>query len=277
MSKPTPDRRHLAGLMRAVLILGTVLVLATGVQLYVLTAHTEKYFAWTIANPLTAATIGAFYLGAAIIAVTSSTQHSWDASRVGVPGIFVFGWLTVVASFAHLSVFHVHHTSTVPRVAALGWLVLSVAVPLLLLLAYVHQHRAPGHDGPRRAPASTWYVIVCGILAVPVIVLGVWLFVQPARVGAHWPWTLTPIVAQTLAAWITAVGLLLASIVRERDWIRSRPATMGLIGVGALQLIALARYPHLADAGTGAVWIGLLVVILLLGVYGLRATLRSRA
>jgi hypothetical protein len=146
---------------------------------------------------------------------------------------------------------------------------------LLLLLAYVHQWRAPGHDGPRRAPAAIWYVVVCAILSVPVTALGIWLFVQPARVGAHWPWALTPLVAQTTAAWLTAVGLLLASVARERDWIRTRPATMGMIGLGALQLIAVVRYPHLTDSATGAAWIALFAVILLLGLYGFRATLRS--
>ena len=52
--------RRVLPVMRVLLVAGTVPVFAAGTQLYVLSAHTGRYFAWTIANPLKAATIGAF-------------------------------------------------------------------------------------------------------------------------------------------------------------------------------------------------------------------------
>jgi hypothetical protein len=51
VSAGSPGRRLLP-VMRVLLVAGTVLVLAAGTQLYVLSAHTDRYFARTIANPL---------------------------------------------------------------------------------------------------------------------------------------------------------------------------------------------------------------------------------
>jgi hypothetical protein len=47
--------------MRVWFLIDTLLVLVTGVQLYLLTGQTERFFAWTIASPLTAAFLGAAY------------------------------------------------------------------------------------------------------------------------------------------------------------------------------------------------------------------------
>ena len=47
--------------LRVVTAVASVLVLAAGVQLFVLTEHTDRYFSWTVAPALTAATLGAFY------------------------------------------------------------------------------------------------------------------------------------------------------------------------------------------------------------------------
>ena len=47
--------------LRVVLVAAAVLALIAGYQVFVLTEHTDRDFAWTIANPLTAAFMGAGY------------------------------------------------------------------------------------------------------------------------------------------------------------------------------------------------------------------------
>jgi hypothetical protein len=255
--------------MRALFVAGTVLVFAAGTQLYVLSAHTGRYFAWTIANPLTAATIGGFYYGAVVISGLSTLERRWDRARVGVPGILAFLWLTIAASLAHLAVFHLRSGGLAPRLAAVSWLVIYIADPPLLLLAYVLQLRAGGRDEARSAPVPAWYRWSCAILAVPVLVAGVGLYVLPGPGSQHWAWALPPIAAQALAAWLIGLALLLGSMAREADLRRIRPAAAGLAALAALQLLALARYPHAAHGTAAIAWIVQLAAIGILGGYGL--------
>jgi hypothetical protein len=259
-------------IMRALLVVGTVLVFAAGTQLYVLSAHTAQYFAWTIANPLTAATIGAFYYGAVAIAGLSARQRRWDLARVGVPGILIFLWLTIGASLAHLAVFHLH-AGAAAGAAAIAWLAIYIADPPLLLLAYVLQRRYGGVDLPRQTPMTSWYRWLCALLAVPVLAAGIALYAFPGPVGAQWAWPLTPIAAQTIAAWLIALALLLGAMAVEGDALRNRPGSVGLAALALLQLAALLRYPHVAHRPAAGVWIALLAVLGFLGGYGL---LRAR-
>lgn len=56
--------------MRWLLIVAALLAFIAGIQLYVLSEHTDRYFAWTISSPLTAAFIGAsFWTGALAVSL----------------------------------------------------------------------------------------------------------------------------------------------------------------------------------------------------------------
>lgn len=66
--------------MRAVFLIGSALVAVAGVQLYVLTDHTERLFAWTIDSGLSATFIGAFYFLALAVTVRSASPSSWRSS-----------------------------------------------------------------------------------------------------------------------------------------------------------------------------------------------------
>jgi hypothetical protein len=254
--------------MRLLLTLGSTFVFVAGIQLYLLSAHTERFFAWTIVNPLTAATIGGFYLGAVSIGGLSACQRRWDLARVGVPGILVFLWLTLIASLTHLAIFHIHANALPPRLAAGGWLLIYLVEPPLLSLAWILQRSGRAVDPPSAAPMPIWYRVVCLLVAGPVFGFGVALYLVPVRLGRSWAWPLTPIAAQTLAAWFTALAVLLAAVAVERDWQRCRPASAGMLTLGLAQLVALARYPDAPHGPLAIVWITLMVLVGLLGGYG---------
>ena len=91
--------------MRWVFGVGSVLVTAAGVQLFVLTDHTTRYFAWTISSGLSAAFLGAFYFTALVLASGSARQAEWARARVGVFGVWLFVTLTLVATLLHLDKF----------------------------------------------------------------------------------------------------------------------------------------------------------------------------
>jgi len=56
-------RRTTTG-MRAILWIGAGFVAVAGLNEYLLSSQTDRYFAWTIKLPLTAAFLGGFYLTA---------------------------------------------------------------------------------------------------------------------------------------------------------------------------------------------------------------------
>jgi hypothetical protein len=49
------------------LILAAILALLAGIQLYILTDYTDQYFAWTIAQPLSATFLGTGYWAGATL------------------------------------------------------------------------------------------------------------------------------------------------------------------------------------------------------------------
>ena len=96
MEAVAADVRRTTTGMRWVFRVGSVLVTAAGIQLFVLTDHTDRLFAWTIKNPLTAAFLGAFYFTALTLAALSAREAGlnvpeavhrfgrYDAHRVAI-------------------------------------------------------------------------------------------------------------------------------------------------------------------------------------------------
>src|SRR4029077_8927091 len=82
-------RRTTTG-MRAILWIGAGFVAVAGLNEYLLSSQTERYFAWTIKLPLTAAFLGAFYLTALGMAVLSARPREGSRARGGCPGAAVF-------------------------------------------------------------------------------------------------------------------------------------------------------------------------------------------
>lgn len=259
--------RPLASLMRGLLVAGAVFVFGAGVQLYVLSSATDRYFAWTIADPLTAATLGGLYFTAFVVAVLSVARREWCRARVGIPAMALFVWLTLFASLTHLGAFHLHSGGLSARVAAISWIVIYVLDAPLLLIAVWLQLRAPGGDSSRRAPASTWHRLACAILGVPFFLVGAYLYVRPVSAGQGWAWPLTPLAAQAFGAWCVALAGLLAMAVREADWERIFPASAGLLVFSALELAAMARYSETPHGFWAYVWLTLTFAAGGLGAY----------
>lgn len=252
--EPQPIRT-VAPLMRVALGVGAFLVFLAGVQLFLLTERTEHWFAWTIAVPLTAAFLGAFYWTSIPLAALSARRRYWTDARVAIPGVFAFLILTLITSLLHLGKFHLHDTDHVARGAAWLWLLIYAGDPVLLAVAWVRQARAQGTDAPRKAPVPTWYLVGLGAQAAVVLGVGFSMFAAPTSVARLWPWTVTPLTARAVSSWLIGLGLVLVSAILERDWRRIQPATTAYVVLGVLQLVAIARYPHAIDWGRPVAWI----------------------
>lgn len=105
---------------------------------------------------------------------------------------------------------------------------------------------------------------------------GVALYAFPGPVGAHWPWPLTPIAAQTIAVWLIALSILLGSAAAEGDAFRCRPASAGMTVLAILQLAALLRYPQTVHGPAVVAWVALVIAVGLAGGYRLLCANRGR-
>ena len=275
----TGQERPLTTGMRAILLVGGGLVAAAGVQLFLLSEHTERWFAFTVVPPLTAAFLGAFYFAACVLAWMSARERTWSWARPGIPGVVAFVWLTGIATLLHLEQFALDSSNLVTAELAWVWVVIYVVEPPVLLALFVHQVRVPGADPPRRERLPAWFRGVAVGLGAALVALGVVLFVAPATGSELWPWTLTSLTGRLVGAWLVGQGMVFVQVAWEDDWARLRPTMAACVAIGALQLAAVARYGETIDWSRPGAWgyVAVATAVLLVGLYGWPAARRAVA
>ena len=259
------DARRLTAGMRGVLVVGGVAVFIAGFQLYILSEETDRWFAWTIGSPLTAAFLGAGYWMALVAVAFAARQTAWAPARVPIPGVMGFIWMTAVATLLHLDLFHFDEGPTSARVAAWAWLVVYVVAPPAETFYYVRQLREPGADLDSGQPLPAPFRAATAVLGGVMVVLGVGLFVHPAWGRTVWPWLLTPLTARAVAAWLVGWGIVHLVAVVVDDWGALRSTTASLAVLAVLLLGALARYGDEIAWERPVAVIYLVVVAVLLG------------
>jgi hypothetical protein len=272
------EARPLIAPMRWILLVGAAFVFGAGIQLFVLSERTDRFFAWTVEPPLSAATFGAFYFATWILALLSARERAWSRARLGVPALVPFLILTLAATLMHIDRFHLQSNSVLTLLATWAWILIYVLQPLVLLLVLPLQLRASGTDvaaGPRPPGPFRLVLAVQGAIA---IAFGAALFVAVDALLDVWPWMLTDLTARALGAWFVAFGILFATCAWERDWHRIRNGMIALSILGVLLLVALARYSSDVDWDRGAAWDYLIgcVSISLSGLVGWVAFAASR-
>ncbi len=273
-------RRPLVPGMRRLLFTAAVLVLLAGLQLFVFTGRTDHFFAWTIANPLAAAFLGAAYWASVPLEALAGRQALWANARIAVPAVLVFTVLTLAATVTHLGQLHLGAGFPAgTQIVTVTWIAIYVLVPALLLVLLAVQARTHGTDPPRSACLPAWLCVPLAIQAVVLLGLGIALFAVPRQAAPLWPWQLTPMMAQATGAWLISLGVAAGHALLERDARRLRPAATGQILLAVLLSVALARYPHLFEwrSAAGIVYLIFLVTMLLTGLAALaRGRVRNR-
>jgi len=269
--------RPLARETRAGLLVASCLALVAGLQLYVGTEQTDRYFAWTIEPPLSAAFLGAMYFTALVLLFLASRERIWAAARVTLISSLVLVTLLLVTTLVHIGRFHTDSSSILTLVGTWAFVAAYVLLPLLLAACLVHQHRLPGGDPPRTAPLPAWARAVLALQATVMLVAGVALLCAPAATAGIWPWTLTPLMGRAAASWLIAIGLAAALALWENDWWRIRVPLAGYTVLAILQLVALARYSDTPEWASlqAVVYLAVLASMLVLGVVGYPIARRS--
>jgi hypothetical protein len=269
--------RPLTNAMKWLLLAASILVFLAGIQLFVLTENTDRYFAWTIDPPLTAAALGGAYWASSAMELGASRQPTWARARIALPAVMVFTTLTFVTTLLHLDRFHLGNGFAVStQLVTWGWIAVYALVPALMSILLVHQLRAAGRVEPRRNPLPPWLRVVLGLHAVVLLTYGFALFVAPLSTMSLWPWTLTPLTARAIGAWLLSLGLAAVQANAENDWGRVTVATHTYALLGILEFVALLRYPSSVDWAqpAAAIYVLFLASVLLVGIYGFLTTRR---
>jgi len=260
--------------MRRQILLGSLLVFAAGIPLFIGTEQTDRYFSWTINPPfLTAAFLGATYWAGLFLGALAARERTWARARIAVPGPLLFTVLMLVATLLHLDRFHLNSPDLLTRTITWLWIAIYVAVPVMILALLVPQLRLPGGDLPRQEPLPLSMRLVFGIHAVVLLAVGLALFVAPQATALLWPWKLTPLTARAVASWLVALGVVAAQSLWEHDLGRAQPVMVTSTVFGLLQFVALARYPGDMEWSepSALVYLAFLLSMLTVGLYGWRA------
>ncbi|MGY1690780.1 hypothetical protein [Geodermatophilus sp. SYSU D01105] len=266
-------------LLRAFSALTLLAVLA----LLVSPERAQANFAWSIKMELTAAFLGAAYASGTALSLLALRRRTWGEIRVAVITVAVFTVLTLVATLIHAHRMHLVHGEGAGQAAAWFWLVVYLVVPVASGAVVVLQEvgRRPVRSVGRGMPR--WLTRLLGVQGAVLAAAGLALFLgglavhhESEPVTRFWPWDLMPLSSQVIGAWLIALGIGAALVIRERDLHRLLVPAVAYTTFGALQLGVLARYRTDVDPGDPWLWayVAVCVVIVVTGGYGVRAARR---
>jgi hypothetical protein len=259
--------------MRQLLMVAGVLVTIIGLPLYFIPQNSEEYFSWSVSPDLSAAFLGGAYLAAAVIEFSAARERTWANARIAVPAVLLFTLLTLFVTLGNIDSYHFNASGFVQSFGTWAWLVVYVVVPPIMALVLVVQLLRGGRSPARAFPLPSSLRAVLGVGGVGLLIGGVILLLDPGASSWMWSWSLNELTSRAFGAWLVGFGVAMVQIAWEADWRRVRPATAGAGVLGALQLIAILRYPDVPDWGAPQTWVYVAVMVgfVVLGLYGWRA------
>jgi uncharacterized membrane protein YoaK (UPF0700 family) len=239
-----------------------------GVLLFPFAEDTETSWAWTIAPPATAGFLGAAYWAALVLIAWSAAQESWVRARAALLPVIVIAVLLLVATLVHLDRFDLD------SLAGPFWLVTYCLLPVLLVFLLWRQLVAPGDDGESGAPLPAGLRALLAVQGTVMLGVGAALFGGPADADVLWPWTLTPLTARAIGAFVVGFGVAALHAAAEDDRWRFRGAALAYLALGLLELLAAIVFAddlHDGDAST-TIYRVFLVSVVAAGLWGVSAT-----
>ncbi|MCE7734161.1 MAG: hypothetical protein GPJ54_04725 [Candidatus Heimdallarchaeota archaeon] len=256
--------------MSIMLLAASLLVLLSGILLFLLSEQTDTYFAWTINPPLTAAFLGAGYWASFLLEFLSSRERQWERARLAVPSVEVFTFLTLIVTLIHLDRFHTSDPNFITWSITWVWIVVYVSVPIVLGGLLVKQLLKTHIKLARVAPLSKAIRLILGLQGTIMLLTGSIMLIAPDEMIPIWPWTLSILTSRAIGAWGIGIGIIAVHAAWENDWWRLTPMMAGYTLYGFLQLINLVRYTDtfLWERPSALLYTFFIVSIFFLGSYG---------
>jgi hypothetical protein len=258
------DDRVLTGTRVLGAVIVPFLLVAFGL-LYVFPDDTRHWFAWDVQPTITPLLMGAGYIAGAYFFVRVARETRWHHVQVGFLPVTAFTLFMAIGTFNHLDRFDARH------VAFWIWVGLYVTTPVLVPLAWWRNRATdPGTPEPGEPPLPRVVrptLLIAGTFQSAIALV---LLLSPSMMIEHWPWTLTPLTAQTLGGWFALPGVTALTMGVDGRWSAIRITLQSqLIGL-VLILLGTARAWEDVDTGNALAYVfaagiaGLFVALLAL-------------
>lgn len=279
MSSTLATRAELPGrvlpISRAGVAVLLALALANGLFLYLVPAQAATHYAWSIKPPIAAAFLGAGFLAGTVpTAIVVFATDRWRSLRVLPPALFVLAVTLLAATIMHADRFRWGYPPT------WGWAAVYATVPAGVALLWRRQER-DAEPAPARHPALRAPRRLSGAFGVLLVASAALLFASPHRLGALWPWQLTPLLGRAVGPWYAMVGVMLLACARGLRAPHEAIIPYATLAAWSALLLGLPVL-HAGDIVRGgletAVWVTTSVALLSLSIFALaRAVPAARA
>ena len=256
--------------MHVLLYVLTALTFFAGTQLFVLSDHTDVFFSWTIANPMSAAFIGSGFWGASVVVFWCARQRAWTRGRMVVPTVAVVATMLMVATIQNLESFH--------GLLGLAWVEVYSIFPPILAAITIMQLLVPGSDPHSGDRLPGGLRVTLALQAVAAIVVGVLLYASsPSLADDLWAWKLTDLTSKAVGTWLVGTGVTCGVVALLDDRAVVPGWALAQITLGAGVLFGMARFGGDVDFGVGAYLIAAYFASTIAsGCYGALMSLRER-
>lgn len=233
-----------------------VVLTAAGVILYLFPTETARLWAWEMGPPMTSLAVGGGYLAGATFFARAAREDRWHAIGVTFVGATVLSGLLLIATVLHWDAFSHGHVSF------WAWTVLYVLAPGALPLLWFRNQRLDPGDTVQTPTVPAGIRQVVGGAGLVQCGVALAFFVHPPLATSWWPWTLSPLTARTVSAFLAFIGVVWLAFLWEDRWSALRlhveTAVLGLVlvGIGMLR----ARGDLVGEPLAVGVVVGLLAV-----------------
>jgi hypothetical protein len=216
--------------------------------LYLQGDQTGERFAWQIDSRLTAAFMGAGYLGGAYFFLRVGLAEQWHRFAAGFPPVAVYTFFMLLASLLHWNnPFDPGHWPFQV------WLVLYIVTPVLIPLLWRWNNTRDPHTPARGELKVPLRLRQAMAVAGGVILLAALFFFIFSTIAINvWPWPLTPLTARVMAGWQALLGTGALAIARENRWSSWPVALQSIAYWQSLNVVAFFR--HRQEFGAAGLW-----------------------
>ena len=232
-------------------VVATIIIpflVAAFIILYFFPGESGQRFAWQINPAMTAAWMGAGYLGGAYFFLRVLLGKQWHRVSVGFWAVTAFTWAMLLVTVLHWSRFDLGHAPFQI------WLVLYVVTPFLVPFVWWHNggtnDAAPEADDVPVPPVARAGMALVGVVMLVSCLLA---FVVPDLVIRLWPWPLSVVTARIMGGWFALMGVGALVTARKKWWSSWRYEVESIIFVWHA-LVLVAAFVHRSDFKPGTAW-----------------------
>ena len=265
--KPTDEIRPLTRIVAGIII---PFLVAAFIILYFFPGETGQRFAWQINPAMTAAWMGAGYLGGAYFFLRVLLGQRWHRVSPGFWGVTAFTWAMLLTTILHWSRFDLGH------LPFQIWLVLYVVTPFLVPFIWWHNHAVapatPEADDGRVPPAARAGMALVGVFMLVSCLIA---YVVPDLAISFWPWPLSVVTARIMGGWFALMGAGALATARKEWWSSWRYEVESIVFVWHA-LVLIAAFVHRADFKPGTAWFFVAEAAAIVGLLALYLVMERR-